>query len=376
MKVLTLLLFWVTVSCASDISYSIHVDTLSPYRDEAVVLDVNITQLDHTKVMLFNFTPKESADYTFYQIDFKEDQRYHDLKHYYQYLIYPKRSGQVAVEFELIKSLTDDDKVAYAISGDRDNVKGLVKKDIPVEVEPMVLDVKPTPNGAELVGDFVLEYKLDKVKTDAYEPVNLKVSLEGWGSVPSLNLLEESSQYHLFTHKPEVQTIHTDKGTKNRIEWRYAISAKEGFVLPKVVLKGFNPQRQKSYELVIPEYKVMVNPVDIESLIDSENNPPPSRGIDWSWLWGLLSYVVVFVAGYLVPREFWQRKRSVVSSDEDRLAQKVAATTTHKELLTLLLSENRGEDRKAIEALESVLYNGKKISLEKIKKMFNFSAFD
>lgn len=369
MKVLTLLLFWVTVSCASDISYTIHVDTPRPYRDEAVVLDVNITQLDHTKVMLFNFTPKESADYTFYQIDFKEDQRYHDLKHYYQYLIYPKRSGQVAIEFELIKSLTDDDKVAYAISGDRDNVKGLVKKDIPVEVEPIVLDVKPTPNGAELVGDFVLEYKLDKVKTDAYEPVNLKVSLEGWGSVPSLNLLEESSQYYLFTHKPEVQTIHTDKGTKNRIEWHYAISAKEDFALPKVVIKGFDPKTQKPYTLVMPEQKVTVNPVDTASLVDGEDNPPSHQGVDWSWLWEVLRYLVVFVAGYLVPREFWQRKRSVIPSDEEVFAQKVAAITTHKELLRFLLSENRVGDRNAIEALESVLYNGKRISLEKIRKM-------
>ncbi|MCH9740930.1 MAG: hypothetical protein K0U38_08845 [Epsilonproteobacteria bacterium] len=358
-----------TLLSANDISYNFHINNHAPYQNEAIILDVNITQIDHSKVMLFKFNPKVSEAYDFHQIDFKESQKYHDLKHHYKYLIYPKQEGKVAIELEMIKSLTDDDKVAYAISGDRDNVKGLVKKDIEVNLEPLVLEVKAIPKATELVGDFKLSYKLDKEVTNAYEPVHLKVSLEGQGNTPKLVLLKESSDYHLFTQEPKVKTFYTEQGTDNQIEWDYALSAKEGFELPKMLFKGFNPKTKKSYELVVPAQKIEVNPVDEASLLDKENTPPSAKSFDWSWLLSLFGYLVVFVAGYLMPRDFWKRKKVLAKSDEDVLSDKIASAKTHKELLKLLLSENRVEYRRAIEALERVLYNGKRISLDKIKKM-------
>ena len=352
---------------ANDISYGFHINNKTPYQNEAVFLDVNITQEDDSVVMRFKFTLKKSSAYDFYQIDFKENDEYHHLKHQYKYLIYPKSVGEVALEFSMIKSLTDDDKVAYAISGDRDNVKGLVKQDNFETLEPLLLNVKELPQGTVLVGDYKLTYELDKTSTEAYAPVHLKVVLKGKGTTPPLELLPENKSYNLFTQTPKVKSLHTSKGTHNTIEWNYAISAKEDFVLPKVVLKAFNPQTQKVYELVIPSQAIAVSKVLQGSLVDKEDTPSISSSTDWSWLGWLFSYVAVFLAGFLMPRDLLKKSKKQIKSKDEMLKEKIALTKTHKELLKLLLSLNDTQYSKAITLLEGVVYHGEKSSLSNIK---------
>ncbi len=366
MKYLVGLMLLIGVVLADDISYDFHISNKTPYKDEAIFLDVNITQEDDSVVMLFKFNLKKSKTYTFHQVEFKEDDTYHHLKHRYKYVIYPKQAGKVAIELEMVKSVTDDDKVAYAISGDRDNVKGLVKQDSVVALKSLLLDVKPLPESTDLVGDYKLTYELDKNSTEAYDPVHLKVLLKGKGSTPPLEFLPKSKNYHLFTQAPKLKSIYSSKGSYHTVEWDYAISAKEDFVLPKVVLKAFNPQNKKSYELFVPSQAITVTQVDKESIVDKEDTPSISS-TDWSWLGWLFSYLAVFIAGFLLPRDIlkrrWSKKRLVVVKDE------VAEAKTHKELLKVLLARNNMKNKKAIRLLEENIYRGKKVSLSKIKGM-------
>ena len=352
-----------------DVAYSFHLSTTTPYEREAVFLDVNISQLDHSKVMLFKFTLKNSNDYSFHQIGLEEREKYHDLRHEYSYLIYPKKSGEIKLEFEMIKSLTDDDKVTYSISGDRDSVKRLEKEDIEVNLKPLVLNVKALAKGVDLVGDFKLTHTLDKQETEAFDPINLKVELKGRGDIDAFELLKESESYRLFYQAPNVKRFYTKEGATTDIKWEYAISAKENFTLPAIELKAFNPKSKKVYTLKVPEYTIKVDKVKEESLLDSDNVPKMSTSIDWAWWRWLFSYIFVFVAGFLMPRDLFKRKKVMTKSDEKILAEQIKAAKSHKELLEILLRENSGKYLKAIEALELVLYKGQKISLSKIKAM-------
>ena len=352
-----------------DVAYSFHLSTSVPYEREAVFLDVNISQLDHSKVMLFNFTLKNSNDYSFHQIGLEEREKYHDLRHEYRYLIYPKKSGEVKIEFEMVKSLTDDDKVTYSISGDRDSVKRLEKEDVEVNLEPMVLNVKALPNGVDLVGDFKLTHTLDREEADAFDPINLKIELKGRGDVDAFELLKESKNYRLFHQDPNLKRFYTKEGATTAIKWEYAISAKENFILPAINLKAFNPKSQKVYTLKIPEYKIKVNSVKKENLLDSEDVPTTSKPIDWDWWRWFFSYLFVFMAGFLMPRNLFKRKKVMTKSHEEVLAEQIKGVKSHKELLEILLRENSVNYSKAIEALELVIYKGQKVSLSKIKAM-------
>ncbi len=368
MKKKWLLLLLLNMAYADDIALNFSVSSRTPYQNEAVLLEVNISQIDQSKVMLFKFNPKESQAYLFHQISFKENEAYHHLKHYYRYLIYPKVAGEVTVEFDLTKSITDDDKVAYAISGDRDNVKGLVKEDIRVAVEPLSLTVKATPPQTDLIGRYTLSYRLDRNSTDAYEPVHLHIELQGQGACSTFAFVPERPQYHLFRQEPKQQTFHTTKGTSTKITWEYALSAKEDFVLPKIVLNAFDPKTEQSYQLIFPEQKIKVNAVPSEKIVDREDYPPSNQS-DWSWLGWLFSYLMVFVAGYLTPRDLLKRKVIKERTPEEILQDQISGAKSHKELLKLLLNANQDEHQEAIHALESVIYHKKKVSLSQIKGM-------
>ena len=352
---------------SSDINYTFYVDNKTPYKNEALRLDVNITQEDHSGVMLFKFNPKKNSSYDFYQISFKENEKYHALKHQYSYLIYPKTEGNVSIEFEMIKSLTDDDKVAYAISGDRDNIKGLVKKDIVVSLNPLILNVQALPLGTDLVGDYKLDYLLDRTSSQAYDPIPLSVSLKGIGMFSAFEFLPKSKKYHLFTQEPKVTAFHNRNGTQSSTTWDYAISAKESFTLEEICLKVFNPQTKKSYDLLMPSQSIEISLVDTSLLLDKVNTPSTlSLSTDWSWVAWFFSYLAVFGAGVLIPRDIW--KRNVVKK-EQTIEEKILSTTEEKELLKLLLSLNNKKYKQAILALERVLYHNEKIALDKIKKM-------
>lgn len=373
LKFLSLTLFFtINLLYANDVAYTFHLSKSNPYEKEAVLLEVNVSQVDPSKVMLFQFSLKKSTDYEFHQVSFKEHEKYHDLHQAYLYLIYPKKSGHVLLEFEMTKSITNDAKVAYAISGDRDSVKKLQKKDIKVEVAPLSLEVKSIPKGTDLVGDFTLTEKLDKQSTEAYDPVNLKVVLKGKGYLAPFKLIKKSKNYKLFTQNPKFKNLHTKVGSSSSLEWDYAISAKKNFEIEKRVLKAFNPLSQKAYELVLPSYKVKVQQVDESSLLDKKDYPAKSQGIDWHfWSW-IFSYVVVFVAGLLMPRDIFKAKKLVQESSEEILKSKISSAKTAKALLEVLLLENDKRFSKSIEALEGVVYNGEKKSLSSIKKELEF----
>ena len=356
---------------ANDVHYSFHLSNTEPYEKEPVVLEVNLTQTDSSKVMLFNFSLKTSNNYESHQVDFKEHEKYHDLRHEYVYLIYPKKSGEILLQFNMTKSITDDAKVAYSISGDRDSVKGLEKEEVVVDLKPLTLEVKSLPSNVQLVGDFTLKHKLDKQETESYDPVNLQVNLKGKGYLNSFELFEDKKAYRLFSQSPIVKKVYTKSGLTASLEWDYAISAKESFTLPKISIKAFNPNTEKVYDLGFPAYAVKVTKVDEALLLDKVDSPVRSKGIDWDfWSW-IFSYVVVFVAGLLMPRDLFKRKKILEKNDQEILEHKIKEAKSHKALLEVLLLENSHDFKDAIKDLESVVYNGKNISLSKIKNSIN-----
>ena len=357
---LFIILIMVIFLKAEDISYSFNLSNKTPYEREAITLDVNITQQDHSSVMFFKFAPKKSENYIFKQINFKEDEKYHALKYQYRYIIYPLKEGKISLLFNMIKSVTNDVSVAYAISGDRDNIKDLVKKDTKIDLKPLTLDVKPLPKDTVLVGDFKIDYNIDKINTKAYDPIYLHIDIKGKGYLKPFQILSKSEKYHIFKQNPKV--------TKNSLSYDYAISSKESFTIPPIDLKSFNPKTKKSYHLKVPAHHIKVNNINSKSLLDKEDNPISikKRDIDWSWIGWLFSYIIVFITGLLTPKDILKRKKR---KKEDDIKEKIASSKTHKELLKLLLYQNNIKYQKAINQLESVIYSGKKIPLETIMEL-------
>jgi hypothetical protein len=359
---------------AEDFTYEFRLSKEKPYAKEPITLTLDLNQTNHDVVLLFNFDLKKSNDYFFQRLDTKESDTHHNTQIHYVYLIYPLKAGDINIDFELIKKVTTDDSVAYSFSGDRDNVKGLVTTDTEVSLPTLTLKTKELPQKVDLVGDFKLTYKFKTKETKAYEPIPFEVKIEGYGYPPLLdNLVKEDKSFTLFKEKPIVKSLHSKDGTESSVTYSMALSASKSFDLNSIEIKAFDPKKEKSYILSVPKQHFNVSKVDVNTLVDKVDTPK-ALVANWSWLSNLLSYALVFVAGYLTAISLkWKKivfKSHLLKEDEELMLmrEKIKKCKDKKSLLQLLMASKSKKFAKCIEKLESSLYGKDKTNLEKIKK--------
>lgn len=352
---------------AQDFTYKFNLSKDDPYVKEPVILQLDLNQTNHDVVMLFNFNIKQSKAYTFQRVDTQETDSYHNAKVRYIYLLYPLQSGDINISFEFVQKKTTDESVAYSFSGDRDNVKGLVTKNTKIDLPELPLHVKPLPDNTVLVGDFTLTHTIKKQKAKPYEPLPMQIKIKGTGYPPLLDaLLPKEGNFTRFTEKPIVQSFASAKGTQSTVTYPMALSHTQSFRLPAVKLQAFDPKRERTYALEIPQQEFEIEAVDKETLVDKVDAPDVLK-TDWSWLRTLLSYIIVFFAGYLSAYSWkWKRKQS--QKEQHPLIQKINACKDEKALLQVLMATDNKRFTSVIEKIENALYNNDKISLTKLKK--------
>lgn len=371
-KTLTLLVFFFFIVLkAEDFNYTFHIDKPQPYVKEPVILTLELNQTNPNMVLLFNFDLEKSKDYTFQRIDSKETDIHeksglHNAHVDYTYLIYPLTSGEVTLNFKLLKKVTSDESVAYSYSGDRDNVKTLVTTDTPITLPSIKLNARTLPKGTQIVGDFTLDYRIKKYEAKAYEPLPFEVSLKGLGYPPLITLIPKDVNFTVFQEKP-LHTVNSSLlGTQNKVVYPMALSHDKDFLFPELTINAFNPKTENAYTLTIPEQKFNITQVDKSRLVDKIDNPK-SLSIDWGWLVSLLTYLLVFIAGYLTSMSWkWAKKTKVQA--EHPLKEKIKNAKDHKALLQILMAHDPHRFHVFIKALEDSLYGHGKMNLSKVKQ--------
>ena len=153
--------------------------------------------------------------------------------------------------FQLIQKVTTSENVVNSFIGERDNVKPITTKDTSITIQPLQLDVKPLPQGTQLVGDFTLDSEFKNHKANAYKPLNATIVLNGTGYYAlqnDLTFIPKSNAYTLFKSKPQVDRFYTDKGAHINTVYSFALSANESFLLPEVVITSYSIHYTKLYE--------------------------------------------------------------------------------------------------------------------------------
>jgi hypothetical protein len=281
--------------------------------------------------------------------------------------VYPLKEGKVDLTFDLVKKVTSDESVAYSFSGDRDNVKTLETTDTDIVLPPLTLNVRTLPKGTAIVGDFTLSSKFKTHEAHAYEPLPFQVNITGTGYPPLLETLGPSSDdISLFQEKATVKTVHTQKATQSSVLYPLALSANKSFDLPEINIKAFDPKREKSYTLTVPEQHFTVSQEASSALLDKSDDPKPFS-TDWSWLTTLLKYLLVFAAGFLTAL-IWKGKKRTLIQESNPLKGKIASTKNEKELLQLLMATDNKRFASVIEKLEDGLYKKGKLHFKALKK--------
>jgi len=352
---------------SEDFTYVITPSKQVVYLHEPLLLTVDFNQTNPDIVLLFHFAIEKNRSYEVKPLFAQHDNSLHHAKHHNTYVIYPLQTGDVNITFSLTKRVTNDEKVRYFSSGDRDDFKKLETNDFPIALPPVTLHVKPLPSGTQIVGEYTLDYHIDSHEAKAYTPLSMQVTLKGKGYPPRLpNLVPKSPAYELFSEKPEIKTFSSQKGFMTTAKYVFAFSADKSFTLPAITLHAFNPQTEKSYILTIPKQDFKVDAVDKHTLVDTVDAPPPLHS-DFSWVKNLLVYCLIFAAGYFSAMIIkWQRKSTRKTSHP--LVEKIQNTKDTKALLQVLMAQDSPRFTSCIEHLEKALYDDGKINLSKVKE--------
>jgi hypothetical protein len=364
-KILIFCIFFSMIHGA-DFKYSMHIDKPNPYVKESVLLTVNVNQTNHDVVLLFDFDLLKSDAYTFQRIDIKESDAYHNAQIEYTYLIYPLKEGKIELGFHLTQKATTDESIAYSFSGDRDNVKTLQTTDTKIEIPPLPLTVKALPENVEIVGNFTLDYTVKTKKAQAYEPLPMQVTIQGLGYPPILEtLLPKDDSFTRFLEPPIVTTNASKDGFHSKVVYPMALSHDKSFTLDAVNIQAFDPATEKHYTLSMPSQTFTIAPVDRTELLDKVDTPA-LYDMDLEWIKDLLSYVIIFGAGFL-SAQVLKWKRIATTKRQHPMITKIDHTKTVKELLQLLLANNPKMFPKTINTLEAVLYKNESASLHTLK---------
>ncbi len=222
-------------------------------------------------------------------------------------------------------------------------------------------DTKALPNGAKLIGDFVISLELDKSKIGANEALNATISVSGEGNLEDIQ-----------SFKPLINGVSVFEEDRvivgDRFTQKLAFVADENFTIPAFELVYFDTKTKKVR-------KIQTQSVDIEVYKDpaatqgvqiqraSQTQEPLERsevqthGEGQTLWWSVATLFLGFVMGVLVMAYYhsgrWRVKKEFIPKDEKLLFMKLLAFRDDPEVAAML-------DR-----LEQNLYTQSKVKIDK-----------
>ncbi len=364
LRFVTLILLWTTLLHAvEDFAYSMHISNPRPVVKEAVILTLELNQTRTGNVMRFDFSLTDSDDYQAALLEEDETQDSENRTHIViKYAIFPLRPKHLEIPLHVTVQQASPEELKKFVTGSADELTYLRTTDRSYPLPKIVLDVSPLPQKSKLVGDYHLDFSIDANRTEPNGQINLTYTLSGRGYRPDLeSILPAIPDIESF-----LATEHFDNKLFHKTVYHYALIPQKSFTVPAVVITAYHPRRHALYRLEAPEAEVSVTPAKRSA----RKGTDLMMQIPWERFRELLNGMTVFAAGFLtfyIVRLYRTRRNTPRTRAED-LHRKIKDAKTYRDLLQILLSEDRVRYREEIATIESVLYHDGKASLSQLKR--------
>ncbi len=354
----SLLLIFLHLHATKLHEHNITLSTHTPYVKEGIKVSCIMTQKDISQTMFFECTPKKSKDY--YLISLKqEDIPLADTrkKSLFEYILYPLHEGNISVAFDLVVKEATDEELRSSFTIGQYKLVALKTTDTKIDIKPIKLKVKPLPQKVNLIGDYKLDFNIDKQKIDSTQQINISYHIRGEGYPKvKLSLLPKIEKVHYFEDFTDNSTL-----TNLDLIYTYALISQKSFEIPAINIRCFDPKREKLYNLTTDKKSIEVQKISIDKIVDSKDSYIENK-FTWRVLIPYINYILIFFAGFItanIMRKYRKNKKKPNTFEEA-----IKCTKTTKELLQLLLSKTDPKFEPYIEEL----YKNRNRSLSKIKK--------
>ena len=345
--------------------YKIKLDSKEVAVKEAILISVELRQIDNHDVMRFDFDFDLSDKY---ELELLESQDSKDSKGRTfvksEYLLYPLKSGNLKIRPHLTIKKASKEELKKFVTGSADELMYIQTRNKSIGLDEIDINVKDIDSDIELIGDYKLEYKIDHKSISSEEQVNIVYVLSGSGykSMPD-SLLYEFDNVNSFMEKEQF-----DKRLFHKTTYRYALGSDKDFVIPAVSIVCYNPKEKKRYVL-------QTSSIDIH--VDNTTQKQINKNVHgYSFEWKkFLNYLLLFIFGYLLQYLLSKFTKNNLS-EKEIFVKTVKRAKTSKELLKYLLSRDDSRFKKEVEELELMIYQEREFKLSSIKSSIleRFSA--
>jgi hypothetical protein len=353
-----ILLLTITINgFANDLcDINVSISKSDPYLNEEIILTLTAKQKKFDNAMFFDVRIPKSKNYQVKLLS-KDDRYKKSAKEaYFKYQLKALHSGKINIPISLLVKEASHESVKSFSTGSFDELEFLNTKDTLIKLKDIELNVKKLKQKVDFIGDFHIRCQIDKTHAKAYEPIYLTCKISGKGSHNTIaKLYPKIDGADIFLEK------------RGDLEFDYAFSSDKNFTIPALKIAAFSPKEDRYYHLQTSPYKIEIDSIDTQNILDNKNSYP-IKSFDLKNLLPYLYGLLLFFAGYLSGRfqlfEFKQKRKK----SESNLSKKIKNVKNKKELLKLLLSNDEHLFLEEIEELEKALYEKKRINLKAIKE--------
>ena len=218
------------------------------------------------------------------------------------------------------------------------------------------LDVKPLPNGVDLVGDFTIKAIADKNTINVNEAANITIEVNGDGNLEDIKSFKPFIDgVNVFDEKSVV------KGHK--LTQKMAFVSDRDFIVPPFTLKFFNPKTKQINTISTKAIKIAVKGAKAKQSLNIKREEPIASQIVYgnnsgiNNVWIILSFIIGTLFGVLLmvvkPWKFIKKEKSFSIKDPKVL------------LVKLLPFKNDEEVNEIVNILEKNIYSNESIKIDK-----------
>ena len=142
---------------------------------------------------------------------------------------------------------------------------------VPIASNSINIEVKATSQNSDLIGNFYIEKSIDKQQVKANKPVNLKIKIEGEGSLEDFEFPEyEIDGVTIYSDDAKVNTQIIGKKLKSTYSKSFAFISENDFTIPSRSITVYDTKTDKLKTLEIPSYDIKIKNAKVVSSVSNK----------------------------------------------------------------------------------------------------------
>jgi len=341
----------------SDFSLELKTDKKEFYVGENFKLTLLLKQKKQTNAVDSKFIPSSMKG--FWVKSESKPIRYDDGDYIVtkvDYVLAPQRVGELSIDKAKLKIATRLSS-RNSWSGFGVNVKWKTYFS-----NSLKINVKPLPNGVNLIGDFKIKANVDKVVVNAGEAINITVEVDGDGNLEDIKSFKPYIDgVSVFDEKI---VIDGDKLTQ-----KLAFVSDESFTIPPFSIKYFDSKTKKVKTIKTKEVKVSVKNTkpkgelvikkDLKPKTILEKEKVVTTTSDISYIYIVVATIIGFILGVLV---MIIKPWSIISSEKPK---KVSIKEPKQLFIKLLPFKDDKDVQSILDSLENHIYSNQPLDVDK-----------